>query len=499
VAAGRPRRRLAARALPALALAATSLGFGTAGVPEAVGAPPSSAGEIALENRLQGTRSWFISRPEPAAIAGYADAPSYLPGQAVRLFVDSGGAPFAYAVYRMGWYGGRGGRLVRTGRARGIDQPPPHIVGDRPGGAKLLLPGWSANATFRIPARWVSGFYLIRLSRARGGGQSYASFILRSRSPGAAVVSFSTNTWQAYNSWGGLSLYRDLRLNGRDQFDRTLVAHEVTYRRPYVQGYGAGDFFRYDRPLVEWLERAGYPVTYATDVDASRGRVTGRHTKIVVLSGHAEYEDAAARAYYQRALRRGVSLALLGGNDFAWHARLRAGDQIMGVWRTRALDPHSGAAATVRWATLGRPSSQLSGVVPALGRPGSLRVVGGGSWPWSGEPDGSSLGPVLGGEYDGVGAGSPHPDGLRVLAEAPVPGGRRAVMWTIATPTPASFVFSGSELGFNWQLSRPGLTSPEWIDASAPPGAAHDYPRRSVVQRRVQRLVAALLRQAVSG
>jgi hypothetical protein len=400
-------------------------------------------------------------------------------------------------VYRMGWYGGRGARLVLSGRGTALDQPPPHVVDDRPGGAKLLLPGWSPRAAFRIPAQWVSGFYLIRFRREAGSAQSYASFVLRSRSPGAIVVSFATNTWQAYNTWGGLSLYRDLRLRTPQQFDRTLVAHEVTTMRPYVQGYGAGDFFRYDRPLLEWLERAGYPVTYATDRDASRQRVTGRRTRLVILSGHLEYLDAASRVYFRRTLRRGVSLALLGGNDFTWRARLRAGGQIIGVWRMRKLDPRPGGEATVRWATLGHPPSELSGVAPVTGRPGILRVVGASSWPWGGVADGTSLGRVLGGEYDGTSTGSRPLPGLRVLAEAPVWGTRRRVAWTIARPTPASFVFSGSELGFSWQLARPRLTSAAWIDASAPPGSARDYPRSSTVRRSVQRLVAALLRAAM--
>jgi hypothetical protein len=493
----RTQSGLPIRTILAAAIATAIPALASPAVLGADGARPGRSGAIATENGLPGTRSWFIAHPRPSAIAAYTDAPSYLPGAAVHLFVDSHDGSFSYAVYRMGWYGARGGRQMLAGKGPGVRQPPPRIVDDRPGGAKLLLLDWSSRTSFRIPARWLSGFYLIRLRRERDGAQSYASFVLRSRSPGAVVVSLATTTWQAYNTWGGLSLYRDLRLPRPDRFDRTLVAHEVSTRRPYAQGYGAGDFFRYDRPLLEWLEREGFPVTYATDLDASRGRLTGRHTRIVVLSGHAEYQDAAARAYYARMLKRGVSLALLGGNDFAWRARLRADDRIIGVWRTRALDPRSGADATTRWTTLGRPPSQLSGVMPVLGRPGVLHVVGGNSWPWDGVPEGAALGRVLGGEYDGKSTDSPNPDGLRVLAEARVPGARRAVTWTIATPTPASFVFSGSELGFNWQLARPQLTSPAWIDASAPPGSARDYPRRSLVQPRVQRLVAALLRRAL--
>ncbi len=477
--------------------ATVALGLAVTGVLGAGHAGAYGDSAVASENRLPGTRSWFVAQPRPTIIAGFTGAPSYLPGQEVHLFVDSNRGAFSYAVYRMGWYRGLGGRLMLVGKGPAIDQPVPNIVDDKPGGAKLLMPRWSSPVAFRIPTSWVSGFYLIRFRRNRGGAQSYASFVLRSPSPGPVVVSFATDTWQAYNTWGGLSLYRDLRLAPRSQADQELVAHEVTSRRPYTQGYGAGDFFRYDRPLVEWLERAGYPVTYVTDRDASRRRGTGPRTKLVILSGHAEYQDAAALAYYRNMAERGISLALLGGNDFVWHARFRADEQIMAVWRERTRDPRLGAEASIRWAALGRPPSELSGVMPVLGRPGSLHVVGGSSWPWVDVPDGTTLGPVLGAEYDGTRVGFRHPRGLRVLAQARVSGTARRVTWTIATPTPASFVFSGSELGFNWQLARPQLTSAAWIDASSPPGSARDYPRRSVVQRRVQRLVATLLRRAI--
>jgi hypothetical protein len=228
------------------------------------------------ENTRSGTTSWHMPKPSQHRIAAYAGAPSYLSGQTVHLFVDSRGQPFRYRVFRLGWYHGESGRLLASGHvARNPEQHRPRVFDDRPHGTKLFAPGWRASLAFSVGATWPSGFCLARLHREDGHGSSYASFVVRDAHPGPIVLVLATNTWQAYNTWGGLSLYRDVRLRGparRSQFD---VAHTVTSRRPYVQGYGAVDFFRYDLPLVQWLERNGYALSYATDRAVARGRAGG--------------------------------------------------------------------------------------------------------------------------------------------------------------------------------------------------------------------------------
>ena len=174
-------------------------------------AVPSTAGE----NAAAGTTGWYAPRPSQAGIAGYAGAPSYLPGENVRLFVESRGRPFRYRVFRLGWYRGRTGRLLASGRvASNPPQPSPRILDDRPGGAKLLLTGWRTSLSIPVGAAWPSGFYLVRLDLERGAGTSYASFVVRDAEAGAIVVVLATNTWQAYNPWGQVSLYRDLRQRG---------------------------------------------------------------------------------------------------------------------------------------------------------------------------------------------------------------------------------------------------------------------------------------------
>jgi hypothetical protein len=448
------------------------------------------------ENIRPGTTSWYIPKPSQGRIAAFAGAPSYLSGQTVHLFVDSRGQPFRYRVFRLGWYRGESGRLLASGHvARNPQQQRPRVFDDRPRGAKLFVPGWRASLALPVRASWPSGFYLVRLDLEAGRGSSYASFVVRDAQPGPIVLVLATNTWQAYNTWGGLSLYRDLRLRGpasRSQFD---VAHTVTSRRPYVQGYGAGDFFRYDLSLVRWLERSGYPVSYATDRDVARGRAGGAGTRLLILSGHPEYHDLRERSTFQQLLRGGVSLAILGGNSFAWHARFNHHDQHMSVWRMRSLDPRRGRSATTRWIDIGWNPATLTSVHPVFGRAGSLRLEHRASWAWAGVSAQSKLGAVLGSEYDEV-APLALRRGVTVLASAPIANGPGTVDWTLAAHPGGAFVFSGSELGFSWRLEYPPLPSGRWIDAPSPAGSKRDYPAHSRVRAAVRRLVTNLIARA---
>jgi len=448
------------------------------------------------ENARAGTTRWYAPHPAQERIAGYAGSSSYLRGQTANLFVDSHGQPFRYRVYRLGWYRGESGRLVASGRVdANRAQASPRILDDRLGGAKLLVTGWRASLSFPVGASWASGFYLVRLDLDARAGTSYASFVVRDSKPGPIVVVFSTNTWQAYNTWGGVSLYRDLRMHGDARWSRPGVGHVVTSSRPYVQGYGAGDVFRYDLPLLRWLERNGYPISYVTDRDVSEGHVAGAHTKLVIISGHPEYHDVREQKAFVRLVERGVSLAILGGNSFGWHARLDHHDEHLSVWRERRLDPHPGPKATVHWISLGWNPETLTGVHGVHGLPGLLRLEHADDWPWAGVSARARLGAVLGAEYDGT-TGRHMAKYTTVLASAPIAGSAQRVAWTLVEHPGGAFVFSGSELGFSWQLDHPSLPSERWIDTPSPEGSKHDYPVRSRVLRGVQRLVENLIAHA---
>ena len=245
-------------------------------------AGPASAGSRA-ENLLPGTPGWDLApAPVPTlaqtwagqvvSIDGYADRASVAPGETLDLHVGVATAGMRYRVQvdRLGWYGGVGARQVAC---------LPSCDGDRPGAVQPAPPapsatgrvaaGWSATDALPIGADWASGYYIAQLVVTAGSGQGTARwvpFIVRP-SPGQVpdvMVVAPVNTWQAYNNWGGKSLYGFNSAQG-------TTASVVSFDRPLslVTQYGPADnpvrlapysLFSFDYQLLRFLEREGHEV-----------------------------------------------------------------------------------------------------------------------------------------------------------------------------------------------------------------------------------------------
>ncbi|HEY2353823.1 MAG TPA: N,N-dimethylformamidase beta subunit family domain-containing protein [Gaiellaceae bacterium] len=477
-------------------LAFTAIGGArTAAAAHSVAASGKSR-SIAAENARPGTTSWFIDSPRQDEISGYFDDVSYLPGGSATLYVDSAGDPFTYTVYRMGYYDGLGGRMVTSASVdENAAQPTARVSDDYSGGSKLLTTGWHSSAVIPVGTGWVSGYYLVKLHDDTNGGESYASFTVRSATPAPIVINLSTNTWQAYNRWGDLSLYRDSRVTP-ELASMQDVAHKVSFLRPYLDGWGAGQFFMYDRPLVEWAEAHGYPVSYSTDEDLRQARSAGPKTKLVIFSGHPEYYSTADREQLQQLTGRGVSEAFFGGNAWAWQARFNDASHVMTVWRKKSLDPEKKLRLkAVRWESVGLPQNGLTGTMPTWGtQAGAQTAYATASWPWKGAGvvGGTDLGTVEGTEWDGIAVNRDLQPNLLMLSRTPfsgmpgVPANQAMTLWQ---KTPSAFVFAGGQTGFNWNLLYPGVTPAQWVGQSR-------YPSTSDVKLPVERLVGNLIRRA---
>lgn len=193
--------------------ARTTGGRSSATTPSAqTSAPPSAVGgaAAAAENAKRGTAAWRIDSKRiagPLELAGYADHVSVRSGQSFRLFVTSTAGAFTVRSFRIGWYGGTGGRLVWTSPSvPGRAQPAPAV---RPSD-HLVSTKWQPSLT--VPTTgWPAGAYLL-LMTATNGKQKYVPITIRSDSTRDAVVIVdAVNTYQAYNDWGGYSLSTTVR------------------------------------------------------------------------------------------------------------------------------------------------------------------------------------------------------------------------------------------------------------------------------------------------
>ncbi len=199
---------------------------------------------VAEENQLPGSTDWRITRPSLVGeIAGYAGQASVQRGDTLDLYVSTArrGAKYDADIYRMGWYGGAGARVVRSIRnIDGEDQgrwDPLRGVQDCPSckvdpSTLLLEANWKRSLQIKIDRDWVSGYYLAKLHDVGTGTESYVIFVVRDdASPAPVLVQASTNTWEAYNTWGDASLYGSFGAD-RKYVAKTRRAYRVSYDRP---------------------------------------------------------------------------------------------------------------------------------------------------------------------------------------------------------------------------------------------------------------------------
>lgn len=149
--------------------------------------PPAVAPTlIALENAKQGTAAWQLSNPALShEIEGYASATSLNRGDRIDFMVNTSAASFNVDIYRMGWYGGAGARLMkRYANLSRISQPMPCLNSNG-----IVECNWHSNLTITVPTAdsdpaspgyWASGIYLAKLStNSSPSKESYIIFVAR--------------------------------------------------------------------------------------------------------------------------------------------------------------------------------------------------------------------------------------------------------------------------------------------------------------------------------
>src|SRR5690242_20432214 len=68
---------------------------------------------IQLENTKSGTGIWQLENPaNDHEIEGYASLTSVARGGSINFHISSADPVLALAIYRVGWYGGAGGRQI---------------------------------------------------------------------------------------------------------------------------------------------------------------------------------------------------------------------------------------------------------------------------------------------------------------------------------------------------------------------------------------------------
>lgn len=445
---------------------------------------PRIVSPIESENRNPGSDGWVLAKPALAQeVEGYASRISVPAGDPIDLMVNvdrSHGVRLE--LYRVGYYAGHGGRLMATDGEVRVDPQPACPVDATTG---LVECHWATTFHVVTNPHWISGHYLAKLIRD-DGFDVYVPFVVREREPNApGLVQASVTTWQAYNVWGGTSLYHNLIPKPR-AYDAGR-AYRVSFDRPIEPStlmpdtgegpkeVGATLFLKYEHPLVSYLERRGYDIAYTTNVDVTADPSTLLNRRIFFSIGHDEYWPVPERDAVEAARDGGVSLAFLSANTGYWRVRLDPSssgvpNRIVTCYKGAPSDPERGTREeTVRFrdGPYARPENALLGVMYELytrvdGFP--LIVTEPDSWVFSGTGlrAGDSLGNLVGYEWDHVFDNGQEPAGLQVIGASPAFGAYGTAApsnMTVYEPTAESFVFAAGTMDFSWGEGRPGYVN----------------------------------------
>jgi hypothetical protein len=282
---------------------------------------------VSRENALPGSTNWLLTkthidektRYRSPRIEGYCSSTSLGAGDTLDIMVSTNpAAPFTIDIFRMGHYGGTGGRLMRSlGELSGMTQADPEV-----GEMRLRDCQWEVSASLKIPEDWVSGVYVGKLTEQGDGFQSYVIFIVRDDRKADFLFQCSDTTWNAYNRWPDQYALYD---NGETEW-HLGPGTATSFNRPYGKycqvvdtplSIGSGEFMLWEFPFVFWLEQQGYDVTYASNVDTHRDGAGLNRVKGFLSVGHDEYWTRPMYDNVMAAIQNGMSAGFFSG-DTCW-------------------------------------------------------------------------------------------------------------------------------------------------------------------------------------
>jgi hypothetical protein len=179
-------------------------------------------------------------------------------------------------------------------------------------------PGWPPTFPEIDTTGWLPGCYYGDIVEQTTGVRDVKACFWIVRNPdrsGRILVRLGTNTYQAYNDWGGHSIYPN-----DDDENRGLI---VSFDRPTPPS-----FWEYDVFLVAWLEGLAASlggVDYASNFDVHADGAILDPYALVITGSHDEYwSKEEFDAFWDRIFRRGRNVAFFGANTA--YCQVRYGD-----------------------------------------------------------------------------------------------------------------------------------------------------------------------------
>lgn len=463
--------------------------------PAATAAAGTGRSRIAAENARPGTTDWQLTfvRTEnhrSEMIEGYCSHTSARAGETIDVFLSAKPATdVTIDLYRIGYYGGKGGRhIARLGPFAVATQPTPPV-----GKNRLRECQWTRATQITIPPDWVSGVYVGKLSCRGHRYQSYLIFVVRDERKADLMFQTSDTTWQAYNKWpDAYSLYdsdpphRPWNATTWISYDRPYGFYPQVVSQPLSQG--SGEFLLWEYPLCFWLEQQGYDVTYCSNIDTHADGPGLDRVKCFLSVAHDEYWSLEMYRNVQAAIGRGLNAAFLCGNSVSGviplHLRNAAGRPHRIIYRRGMFGGASARNNTEPWEQHGPDEALLVGartMSPANGSANWI-VTNASHWIFAGTglKNGDEIPGLVGWEHHGDPGKIP---GLEVIAAGTAlkANGDSSPYAATVYPGPRdNWVFNAATIFWSMGLAQP----PGLLPPSSHLGRPHG------VDERVQKITA---------
>ena len=329
-----------------------------------------------------------MARP---TVAGYCWPQSADAGGRVDLHLSASTGTIDVEVARIG-----GEREVVV-RAAQVD------VGDHalPDDASSRGCDWPVALTLDVGDDWTSGYYEVLLTGTADGRRATDRAFLVVRpatdSDRSVLLVLGTNTWHAYNDYGGFNLYNGgthvsrqrpmapgylhkplgagRRVASVHPPDPQIAAHIGYLAINHLsQWAGSAGWPNWEQPFVAWAEAAGYHFDVATNTDLDTDPDLLQRYSLMLSVGHDEYWSGAERDAVEGFIAGGGNVAFLSGNTSFWQVRFEdEGATMVGYKQHFADDPVYGTddvgQLTSIWSDrlIARPENQMTGVSFARG------------------------------------------------------------------------------------------------------------------------------------
>jgi hypothetical protein len=288
---------------------------------------------VACENQNTGDDpgTWQVDGSGSDNIRGYATTQSVNVGSTINFKIKSNTTNYRVDILRLGYYGGAGARrwatnIVPSNASGSVNQAPCQTFSD----TGLIDCGrWTVSASWAVPSTAVSGIYIAYLhpnGTTDPAQSSQIEFVVRNdASRSALLVQTSDATMQAYNTYGGNSLYSCTVACPPGDPAAYKAAYKVSFNRPStiaVDDGGRSSMFNgAEYPMIRFLERNGYDVSYFSQLDTEERGALIRNHRTFMSQGHDEYVSANQRAAETAARDSGVNLAFFTANELFWKTR----------------------------------------------------------------------------------------------------------------------------------------------------------------------------------